>query len=236
MSRGAKWGWALGGVVVTALLAWLATGWLGLSDMGGTDSELTADIAPAAEEPSAILCSSQATTDAIRAQVFARARRDSADPEALTRLEGDSLARLDQASLDAYDANRDLAECSARLVIELPRGTEPAFNYSRRLRADIDYAVRGGSGAIDRLRRADMVIADLAMADLSIRERAFEDEYSNEEDPIGALIEDLEGAPGDVPDERAAPPREDRPIERDPAEGDPVDLLPPAMDGDAQGN
>jgi hypothetical protein len=230
MSRRAKWIWGIGGIVATVLLAWIATNMLGLADVGGSDSEVTADIAQAGEEPSAVLCSSQATTDAIGARVFAVARQASQDPEALRRLESDSLIRLDQPELTSYDEAEDVAQCSARLVIELPRGTEPAFAYSRRLRAEIEYAVRGGSGAIDRLRRADMVITDLSAADLSVREREFEDPYSDEEDPIGALIEDIEGEPEDGATRPAQRPRQNPP-----AEGDPVDLLPPAMEGDEQG-
>lgn len=229
MSRRAKWIWGIGGVVATALLAWIATSMLGLADVGGSDSEVTADIAQVDEEPSAVLCSSQATTDAIGARVFAAARQASQDPEALRRLESDSLIRLDRPELVSYNDSQDIAECSARLVIELPRGTEPAFAYSRRLRAEIEYVVRGGSGAIDRLRRADMVITDLSAADLSVREREFDDEYSDEEDPIGALIEDIEGEPEDRPAQPAQRPRQ-----APPAEGDPVDLLPPAMEGDGR--
>ncbi|MCA1749557.1 MAG: hypothetical protein ABR601_06290 [Parasphingopyxis sp.] len=225
MSRRAKWIWGIAGIVAAALFAWIATHMLGLADMGGSDSELSVDLTDADEEPSAVLCSSQATADAVGARVFARAREASQDPEALARLEADSLVRLDRTELTEYIEARDVAECSARLVIELPRGTEPAFGYSRRLRADIDYVVRGGSGAIDRLSGADLVITDLAAADLSIRERAFED-TSDEEDPIGALIEDIEGEPDDRPDQPAQRPRPGPP-----AEGDPVDLLPPEMDG-----
>lgn len=231
MSTRAKWIWGLIGIFVTALLAWVATHMLGLADMGGSDSEVTADIAEAGEDPSAVLCSAQTTADAIGAQVFARAREGSQDPEALRRLEADSLVRLDRAELARYNDTQDIAECTARLVIELPRGTEPAFGYSRRLRAEIDYAVRGGSGAIDRLERADLVITDLSSADLSVREREFDDPYSDKDDPIGALIDDIEGEPDDRPDQPTERPRRQGP----PAEGDPVDLLPPAMDGDGQG-
>ena len=219
MSPKAKWILGVGGVVAVAILAWIFTAQLGLSDMGGNDEA----IAPSEEAQTSVVdpgvrrCASQATVDAIRDRIFDRARQGADDPEALSRLEEDSFARLDSPEVVSIEENTDGVSCSARFVIELPRGSEAAFSYSRRLSATIDYVVGAGPGSIERLSRADMLIDELSRADLRTRPA----------DPIGDLIDEaMDGEKGEI----LGPGDGDLPPEPPPADNLPEDLLPPAME------
>ncbi|MBC7986855.1 MAG: hypothetical protein H7X93_09340 [Sphingomonadaceae bacterium] len=116
------------------------------------------------------LCGSQATVEAIKQVMFEAAIEDSEEfADALSRLEADSVARIEEPVLIRYDQELRRATCEGRIVIELPRGVESAFDDQRRLRATLEYVAQpaaDGSGMVFRLDGADDAIAMLGEAEL----------------------------------------------------------------------
>lgn len=226
-----RWKWILGilGVFVVAGLAYMGSMQLGLGDYRQDVPE------PAEGEgdfagmtPGERLCSSQTTTDSIRERIFARARTASADDGALLdRLETGTIARMEEPRLIDFDEGLEQARCEGRLVLELPRGTEPAFNYSRRLNARLEYIAQptaGGRGQVYRMSGADDVIDRLANADLVTRRPDPEDELDDKEEVF-------------LPGEDEFEPGFDEPAPGDPGFDDedgrpPEDILPPVMQED----
>ncbi len=219
------------GIVIVALLAYFGAGALGLDDFeAGNDAALEegdlADMTPGQR-----LCASQVTVDAIRARVFERAREATdGDPALLTRLETGTIARMQDAQLVRFDDGLDQARCDGRLVLELPRGSEPAFSNSRRLMVSMSYLAQPASGssgsAVARLEGVDDLIRTLASADLVTHphseiepkpEDGFDDFGKDEFEP-----EFDEPVPGDPGFEEANPPP-------------PENLLPDAMQEDDPG-
>lgn len=230
MSKRLKWILGLLGVVAVAGLAYVGSMQLGLADYryeAAPDSE-TAEGDLAGMSAGERLCAAQSTIDSIRQRIFARARTASSDDGALlTRLEGGTLARMEEPRLIDFDEGLEQARCEGRLILELPRGTEPAFNYSRRLNASLEYIAEpaaDGRGRVHRMNGADDLIDRLADADLVTR-RA---DPADKEDAEGGMEESGkdELAPGDA--ERDA----DNPDEDGDDLNPPEELLPPVMQED----
>lgn len=216
MSKRNQWLLGIAGVVVVAVLAYFGTMALGLGEYDGAPIDEVADAGGPTDEERETeagerLCAAQTAVDSVRQTVFDRAR-DAArgEPEPLVRLERDSLARIEDPRLERYDADAERATCTGRFVLQLPPGTESAFSDSRRLTASIDYVAEPGPGGavVSRLFGADMVIDRLASADLEPDE--FEDKP-------------LEEGFGELPPEEPGPGKDEEPI----------DLLPPVMEGPA---
>jgi hypothetical protein len=216
------------GIIGAAVLGYFGTMELGLNQIEtpeiASDDDGETDLADMT--PGERLCADQTTTDSIRQRIFARARTASSDDGALLiRLETGTVARMENPRLLDFDEGMEQARCEGRLVLELPRGTEPAFNYSRRLNASLEYIAQpasDGRGRIYRMSGADDMIDRLADADLITRREApeFEDK------PLDITIDDEkdefepgfdEPAPGDPGFEDADLPPP------------PENLLPPGM-------
>lgn len=229
MSTRLKWILGILGIVAAAALGYVGTMQLGLDEYqsgepesSGSDGDL-ADMSPGER-----LCASQNTTDSIRRRIFARARTASSDDGALlSRLESGTVARMENPRLIDFDEGLEQARCEGRLILELPRGTEPAFNYSRRLNASLEYIAQpapDGRGTIYRMSGADDLIDRLADADLVTRR----------------ADSDLEDKPEDIltdGDKDEFDPEFDEPAPGDPGFEDsdlppPEDLLPPVMQED----
>lgn len=128
------------------------------------------DPGPAAMERGRALCSDQRTVDELKRVVFTRAieNADRGD-EALTILEANSVARMEEPVLTRYDRRLERAECEGRMVIELPRGLERLFDDQRRLREEVVYTAQpaaDGSGLVYTIAEAGDTIDALAAADL----------------------------------------------------------------------
>ncbi|WP_299328179.1 hypothetical protein [Parasphingopyxis sp.] len=234
MSTGLKWVLGLLGVVAAAALGYWGTMELGLGEIDDGMPEASSGSDDLADmTPGEILCSSQSTTDSIRERIFARARTASSDDgELLTRLEGGTVARMENPRLLDFDEGLEQARCEGRLILELPRGTEPAFNYSRRLNASLEYIAQpapDGRGTIYRMNGADDLIDRLADADLVTQrtdpdmEKPEDDIFEGEKDEFEPGFD--EPAPGDPGFEDADLPPPAGPDE----DGEPEDLLPPDM-------
>lgn len=228
--------WILGilGVIAAGVLAYMASMQFGLGEYQSAEPERSdagtdfADMTPGER-----LCASQTTTDSIRQRIFTRARTASSDDGALlTRLESGTVARMEEPRLLDFDEGVEQARCEGRLILELPRGTEPAFNYSRRLNASLDYIAQpapDGRGTIYRMSGADDLIDRLANADLVTRRP----DLNGEEKPDDIISEDekseFEAESGElVPVEPGFD--EEPPVapESDPDQS-PENLLPPEM-------
>lgn len=220
------------GIIGAAVIGYFGTMELGLNqietpDVTSDDDDGETDLADMT--PGERLCADQTTTDSIRQRIFARARTASSDDGALlSRLETGTVARMENPRLLDFDEGLEQARCEGRLVLELPRGTEPAFNYSRRLNASLQYIAQpasDGRGRIYRMSGADDMIDRLAEADLITRR----DEQDFEEKPLDITI-------GDDKDE--VEPGFDEPAPGDPGFEDsdlpdPENLLPPGMEEEA---
>lgn len=228
MSRKAHWILGILGVVVVATAAYFGAMSMGLGEYDSAVDENASEAATddlAAMSPGERLCSSQSTVDSIRQRIFSRARTAREDDgEMLSRLEAGTVARIEGAHLVNFNESTEEARCEGRLVLELPRGTEPAFNYSRRLTAELDFVAQpmtGGRGMVSRMNGADMIIDRLADADLIARADSQEDELrfpDREKDEFDPELPDPEYF---EPDPRVPAP-----------EGDtPENLLPPDMRG-----
>ncbi len=236
MSRGLTWTLLFGGVVLVALISYVLTLQMGLGDYDSGEpstesSEANADLADLT--PAERLCSAQTTVDSIRQRIFSRARAAQMEEEAaaLSRLETGTVARMEGVRLVEFDENREQARCEGRLVLELPRGTEPAFNYSRRLVANIDYVAQpgpSGGGMIARMSGADLLIDQLASADLLTQRRSREDIFADEilgDDKEESDARPFDERPGRVDPRPAPSPPPDPAGSAEP----PEDLLPPEM-------
>ena len=227
MSTRLKWILGILGVVAVAGLAYVGSMQLGLADYQQdeiSDSD-SADGDLAEMSAGERLCASQSTIDSIRQRIFARARTASSDNGALlTRLEDGTLARMEEPRMIDFDEGLEQARCEGRLILELPRGTEPAFNYSRRLNASLEYIAEpaaDGRGRVYRMSGADDLIDRLADADLVTRRTDPADELEAEDGTDENGKDEFEPgydepAPGD-------PGFEDSDIQP------PAELLPPAM-------
>lgn len=238
MSRRTQIIFALLGVILAAGLAYFGAMRLGLGDIGGdaAPTESASGERDLAEmTPGERLCADQSTVDDMRRRIFTRARAATeGDAAALSRLETGTIARIEEPRLTNYDDGLERAECEGRLVLELPRGTEPAFNFNRRLTANLRYVAEpgaNGQGRIARISGVDGVIDRLASADLVERRDERPEEDPDEFEGIDEKPSDLLPEPGfDVPQDPARP----RPRPRPPSGEEPTDILPPAMQDERQ--
>lgn len=115
-------------------------------------------------------CASQASYDRLKALVFEKAGQVRAGDAALIdRLAASAVVRMEEPVVKSRDDALNVTVCSGRMVIELPPGTENAFNGERRLAANVEYAAQAavdGSGLVYRLDGAEPIIDRLAAIDL----------------------------------------------------------------------
>lgn len=217
------------GVVIVAVLAYFLTWNMGLGEYrdGEEGAPIEGDLADMT--PGERLCAAQSTTDSITRRVFSRAREATeGDAALLTRLERGTVARMERPRLIRFDDGLEEARCEGRLVLELPRGAEPAFSNSRRLSAQLVYYAEPSrdGGTASRMDGVDGLISQLATADLTRRP---------EEPEFPAKPHDGEGDEGtDVdPGADGEPGLDDRPAPPVDPDNPPEDLLPPAMNEDS---
>lgn len=177
------------------------------------------------------LCGAQSTVEQLKRVVFTRAieNADRGD-EALTLLEADSVARMEEPVLVRYDQQLDRAECEGRLVIELPRGIEALFDDQRRLRERVEYSAQPAaddSGLVYTIAQAGDTIDALAAADLERVEMRRErpERYAERAPPKPTFAETAYGPPPYYPDDDWKP--SDRPRWR---EYEPRVYPPPMID------
>lgn len=220
------------GVLIVAVLAYFLTWNMGLGEYqaGEEGAPIEGDLATMT--PGQRLCASQSTTESIKRRIFNRAREATdGDAALLTRLETGTVARMERPRLVRFDDGLEEARCEGQLVLELPRGAEPAFSNSRRLTVNlIYYAEPSTSGTtVSRMDGADGLIGRLAAADLTVRPR--EDDFPPKPEPTDG--DDVDGPgkedpPPDEPDLGDEPP-----LPPPDPDNPPEDILPPDMQNDA---
>lgn len=151
------------GVALAALLL----GGCGLTDRasdGGKsgNNSLAAKRGERAEQA----CASEVTYDRLKELAFDEAARIRGDAAvALDRVAESAVVRMENPVVEERDEAMNVTICSGRFVLELPPGTENAFDGQRRLTADIQYAAQNaadGSGLVYQMEGAEPIIYRLA--------------------------------------------------------------------------
>jgi hypothetical protein len=107
------------------------------------------------------LCSSKATYDLIKRELFRRAAQvRGSDQAAYDQLATYAVVRMENAVMESEDGTTGAANCSGSLSLDLPPGV--AVEGGRRtLTSDVDYSVQTDGDSVD-LRSADAIIAPLS--------------------------------------------------------------------------
>ncbi|MFL6765425.1 MAG: lysozyme inhibitor LprI family protein [Sphingomicrobium sp.] len=121
-----------------------------------TNAVVSTATAPSREK----LCSSNATLDAIKRDLFRRAGQlRGGDQAAYDRLSGYAVVRMENPVMESEDASAGIVNCSGSLSVDLPPGVA-AEGGRRTLTAGVDYSV-DANGAV-ALRNADTIVGPLA--------------------------------------------------------------------------
>ena len=128
------------------------------------DSQITSTSSRADESPEK-RCSSKATYDLIKRDLFRRAAQlRGSDQAAYDRLAAYASLRMESPVLEGENETTGAISCSGSLSLDVPPGVAVAGG-RRSLTADVDYTVQpaaDGSGTVVLLRNADGIIAPLA--------------------------------------------------------------------------
>jgi hypothetical protein len=151
----------IGGLVLLMLIAaYLTT--RGNPDQDKlTSSQVSTATSPTHEK----LCSSKATFDLIKRELFRRAAQlRGSDQAAYDQLSGYAVVRMENPVMESEDSSTGAVNCSGSLSLDLPPGVAVAEG-RRTLNSDVDYTVQpavGGNEAAVALRNADAIVRPLA--------------------------------------------------------------------------
>ncbi|HUP67460.1 MAG TPA: hypothetical protein VM145_04520 [Sphingomicrobium sp.] len=111
------------------------------------------------------LCSSKATYDNIKRELFRRAAQlRGSDQAAFDRLSAYAAIRMENPVMESEDQARKAVACSGTLALDLPPGVA-VVGGRRSLSSDVDYSVQpaaDGSGNVVLLKNAEAIITPLA--------------------------------------------------------------------------
>jgi len=139
-----------------------------LSGCGGKDKpEETADNGAGTQTAEADrACASAQTYDRLKELLFDEAARiRGGDVADLDRLSEAAVVRMEDPVVRDRDPELNVTTCEGTFVLELPPGSENAFDGERRLTAEVEYAAQtaeDGSGLVYQLNRAEPIIYRLA--------------------------------------------------------------------------
>lgn len=152
---------ALGAVVLLLLIVWFFSS----NRSADQDKLIGNESASAAASDPEKLCSSKATYDLIKRDLFRRAAQvRGSDQSAFDRLSAYASLRVENPVLESEDGGKGSANCSASLSLDLPPGVA-VVGGRRSLAADVDYTVQRAaddSGRVVLLRNADAIVTPLA--------------------------------------------------------------------------
>ena len=214
--------WILAGLLLVAAAAF---GYSLTRDYGEDKEETRTVLAEEEEEsPDQAACASNSTYARLKEVAFEEALRlrDGAAGD-LDTLAASSVVRMENPVLKSRDDDLNVTVCTGRFILELPPGSEAAFDGQRRLSADIEYAAQAAadrSGLVYQVRGAEPIIYKLAAFDLngqplrSLPESP-ETELAEADPNEVAPVVETPGAPRPAPQAsppraRAAPPPEPR--------------------------
>jgi hypothetical protein len=107
------------------------------------------------------LCSSKATYDLIKRELFRRAAQlRGSDQAAYNQLAAYAVVRMENAVMESEDSATGAVNCSGSLSLDLPPGVAVAGG-RRTLTADVDYSVQPRGAAVE-LRSGDAIVAQLS--------------------------------------------------------------------------
>jgi hypothetical protein len=111
-------------------------------------------------------CASEQTYDRLKELAFDEAARIRGDGAAqLDAIADAAVVRMEDPVVRERDEELGVTTCSGRFILELPPGSEDAFNGERRLTADVEYAAQtaaDGSGLVYQMEGAEPLIYRLA--------------------------------------------------------------------------
>lgn len=106
------------------------------------------------------LCSSKATYDLIKRELFRQAAQlRGSEKAAYDQLAGYAVVRMDNAVMEGEDTSSGTVNCSGSLSLDLPPGVAVAGG-RRTLMSDVNYTVEPGGSL--QLQNADAIVAPLA--------------------------------------------------------------------------
>jgi hypothetical protein len=150
-----------GGVILLLFLIWFFTGNRNPNQDRLNDSQLTQAKAQTPEKR----CSSQATYDLIKRELFRHAAEvRGSDQAAYDRLSAYASLRMENPVMESQDKGSGAVNCAGSLSVDLPPGVA-VVGGRRTLSADVDYTVQqatDNSGAVVLLRNADAIVTPLA--------------------------------------------------------------------------
>jgi uncharacterized protein YecT (DUF1311 family) len=158
------------GMSILAIAALPACDWMKKKEAPGGKSEL------AAERDALIrkACASQGTYSRLKELAFDEAARiRKLDPRSLDPLAAGSVVRMEEPLVKSRDEDLNVTVCTGRFILELPPGMVNAFDGTRRLTAEIEYAAQAaadGSGLVYRMDGAEPMIYRLATFGLAGQE------------------------------------------------------------------
>jgi len=115
-------------------------------------------------------CASQASYERLKVLAFEKAAEvRSAPSPLLDQLAAAAVVRMEEPTVKSRDEALNVTVCRGTMVIDLPPGTEDAFNGERQLSAEVEYAAQAaadGSGMLYQLDGAEPIIYRLAAIDM----------------------------------------------------------------------
>jgi hypothetical protein len=145
----------LGGIVVLLAVLWFLSG----NRNPDQDKLSNPQVEQTAASDSGKLCSSGATYDLVKRELFRRAAEVRGNNEpAYQQIAAAAVVRVENPVMEGEDSGSGAINCSGTFYLDLPPGVVAAGNRAN-LSAELDYTVTGGSVA---LRNADAMIASLA--------------------------------------------------------------------------
>ena len=138
--------------------------WMGKKDPPGEKSEAELK----AEQTARIrrACASDATYDRLKELAFDEAARiRGGDPRALDAVADAAVVRMESPVAKSRDEELNVTVCTGTFILELPPGSENAFDGQRRLTAEVEYAAQAaadGSGMVYQMTGAEPIIYRLA--------------------------------------------------------------------------
>lgn len=115
-------------------------------------------------------CASQASYDRLKVLAFEKAAEVRSSPSPLLdQLATSAVVRMEEPTVKSRDEALNVTVCRGKMVIDLPPGTEDAFNGERQLSAEVEYAAQAaadGSGLLYQLDGAEPIIYRLAAIDM----------------------------------------------------------------------
>lgn len=153
----------------------------------GEDDRLTGDEVTASREDPEQRCSSRATYDQIKRELFRRAAAlRGTDQAVFGNIAGHATIRMEAPALQDENAETDGVTCNGALTLDLPPGVA-VVGGRRSLSADVLYTIQpaaDGSGNVVTLANADDVITPLATL---ARTQPSAEETLNQVDPAAEV-------------------------------------------------